>query len=135
MPPKSHDQSISPNDVLRFLLEMTALGAVVWWGFGAAEAWPLRLLLGLGLPFALAAAWGAFRVPNDPKPTPPVTVPGPVRLLLEAVIFGSGVAAMFTAGGAVLGGAVLGGVFAALLVAHYAMAYRRVAHLLKNEPV
>ena len=124
------DQSVSANDILRFVLEMTALGAVIWWGFATFEAWPARLLFGIGAPFVLAAAWGTFRVPNDPKPNPPVVVPGPVRLLLEAVVFGSGVAAMFIAGGT-----VLGGVFAALLVAHYAMAYRRVAHLLKNEPV
>ena len=124
------DESVSANDILRFVLEMTALGAVIWWGFATFEAWPLRVLLGIGVPFALAAAWGTFRVPNDPKPSPPVVVPGPVRLLLEAVVFVSGDAAMFIAGGA-----VLGGVFAGLLIAHYAMAHRRVAHLLKNEPV
>jgi hypothetical protein len=123
-------QSISPNDVLRFILELAALGAVVWWGFGAAEAWPARVLLGVGVPAGLAAVWGTFRVPNDPKPDPSVEVAGPVRLLLEAVFFASAVAATLIAGGAALGAA-----FAAILVAHYAMAYRRVLHLIRDEPV
>lgn len=34
----------------------------------------------------VAAVWGVFRVPNDGG-APVVTVPGPVRLLIEAVVF------------------------------------------------
>ena len=60
------------NLVLRFLLELAALVAAGYWGFGAFDGWPLRVLAGIGVPFVLAAAWGVFRVPGDGGP--PVVV-------------------------------------------------------------
>ncbi|MEA2229693.1 MAG: hypothetical protein QOF04_3323, partial [Solirubrobacteraceae bacterium] len=36
------------------LLELAALGALGWWGAGAAHALPARLALAVGLPLAAA---------------------------------------------------------------------------------
>ncbi|MCK9486581.1 MAG: YrdB family protein [Dehalococcoidia bacterium] len=120
---------IGPNDVLRFFLELAGLAALAWWGFGTSEDGALRWSLGLGAPLMAAAAWGAFRVPHDPKPDPPVEVPGGVRLALEGVFFTAATAALYAGGAPVIALA-----FAAVVLAHYAVAHDRVARLLHNRP-
>ncbi len=67
---------------LHFLLELCGLAALIYWGFQAAEGL-MKIVLGVLLPLLAAAAWGTFKVPNDPGKAP-VAVRGPVRLLLEA---------------------------------------------------
>jgi hypothetical protein len=100
------------NDGLRFLLELSALAALAYWGFeefGGAAQW----LLGLGAPLVAAAVWGAFVAPKASRPTV-----DPVRLLLELAVFGSGVVALLLAGSTVL--AV---VLAALVALHLALTF------------
>ena len=84
------------NLALRFVLELVALGglALLGWTLGG-DGW--RLIPAVVLPLVAAAAWGTFRVPNDPGPAP-VAVPGPVRLALEVAVFGGGVAGYAVAG-------------------------------------
>lgn len=80
---------------VRFLLELAALAALGYWGFraGAGGGLPMKLLLGLGVPLAAAVLWGAFIAP---KASFPVTVP--IRILLEAAVFGSAAAALYASG-------------------------------------
>jgi hypothetical protein len=62
------------NLALRFVLELVALFAIGYWGWTQhTGVW--QPLLGIGLPLLAAAAWGTFRVPDDPG-KPLVTVPG-----------------------------------------------------------
>lgn len=111
------------NLALRFVLELVALFAIGYWGW-TQHTGILQPLLGIGLPLLAAAAWGTFRVPDDPGKAP-VAVPGWVRLLLEVVYFG----------GAVIGLAAASQPTAALILGivtavHYALSYDRIRWLL-----
>ena len=78
---------------LRFLLELCMLGALGYWGFttgrGTLAAWGL----GIGAPLAAAVIWGVFLAPNSS-----MRLQGPPQLILELLIFGVAVAALFLAG-------------------------------------
>ncbi len=116
------------NLAVRFALELVALGglALLGWTLGG-EGW--HLIPAVALPLVAAAAWGTFRVPNDPGPAP-VAVPGPVRLALEVAVFGGGVAGYAIAG---LQAAAL--VVGVVMLGHYLASYDRVARMLHNRPV
>jgi hypothetical protein len=73
---------------LRFLLELGALAAVGAWGLRAGEG-PAGVALGVGLPLALAASWGAFVSPKAPR-----RLPDPWRLAAELLAFGLATAAL-----------------------------------------
>jgi hypothetical protein len=113
------------NLAVRFGLELAALWAMGYWGW-TQHAGPARWLWMLGLPLIAAAAWGTFRVPNDPGPAP-VAVRGWVRLLIEAAVFGGAVWALFAAG---RGGWAW--VLAAIVAVHYAVSYDRIGWLLRR---
>jgi hypothetical protein len=100
------------NDGLRFLLELAALVSLGYWGFAEHEG-VVQWLLGLGAPLVAAAVWGRFVAPKASHPTV-----DPLRLLLELLVFGSGVAALCLAGSTML--AV---VFGVLVVAHLALTF------------
>jgi hypothetical protein len=103
---------VHPNDVQRFFLELATLAALAYWGFsqfGGVTQW----VLGLGAPLIVAVVWGRFMSPKASHPTV-----DPVRLLIEFVVFGSGVAALFAAGATLL--AVL---FAVLAAVHLALTF------------
>lgn len=116
------------NLALRFILELVALGglALLGWTIGE-EGW--RLVPAILIPVAAAAAWGTFRIPNNPRPAP-VAVPGPVRLALEVVVFGGAVVG-FAAAGQATAAIVVG----AVMVGHYALSYDRVVRLLRSRSV
>jgi Protein of unknown function (DUF2568) len=76
------------NDAFRFLLELAALASLGYWGWQATSN-PVRWVLILALPFAAALVWGAFVAPKARVP-----VGDPWRLMLELVVFGSGIAAL-----------------------------------------
>jgi len=120
---------IGPNEVLRFLLELAALAFLGWWGATVLESTIGSVALAIALPLVAATAWGLFRVPNDPKPNPPVEVPGPVRLLIELAVFGSGLAAALSLS------MDLAYFFGMLLLVHHAAGYRRTLRLLRNQPL
>lgn len=114
------------NLALRFFLELAALAALGYAGFTAELGWAPRLLLGIGVPLVAAVAWGMLRVPDDPGPAP-VAVDGRLRLLIEALVLGGAVAALYLAGRP-----TLATVFAAVLVAHYVLLAERVARLWRH---
>jgi hypothetical protein len=114
------------NLALRFLLEVAAVVGFGYWGFRQWEG-PARWVAVVALPLLAMALWGTFRVPDDPVPTPPVAVPGRVRLALELALFAAAVAAYLAAGARTFGWS-----FAALLALHYALSYDRIAWLLRR---
>ena len=79
---------MTPNLVLRFVLELAALAGI---GFGAAAlvGAPLVLAAVSGLVAVVLAAvvWGLFRSPRARFP-----LPWPGRLAIELIVMGAGVA-------------------------------------------
>ena len=116
------------NLIYRFLLELSALVALGWWGWQQSEGL-LRVILAIGLPLLAAAAWGTFAVPNDKSRSgkAPIPVPGLIRLLLEFLIL-FGAAWALNHGGA----QNLARVFALAILSHYLLSYDRVLWLLKR---
>jgi Protein of unknown function (DUF2568) len=80
----------SLNLAVRFLLELCMLAAVGYWGFNTGSGWPLKILLGIGTPLLIAVIWGMFVAPKAPY-----HLNGFMLLALEAVLFGSAVAALY----------------------------------------
>jgi hypothetical protein len=93
----SDDWLVRPaNDVLRFLLELSALAAVAYWGWSEhGGVW--RWVLVLAAPLAIALVWGRWVAPKAK-----VRVGDPWKLVLELLVFGSAVAALAAAGQPVL---------------------------------
>ena len=54
----------STNLAVRFLLELGALGAVGYWGAHTGNTTLTKIVLGAGLPLALAVVWGTFVAPK-----------------------------------------------------------------------
>ncbi len=81
------------NLAAHFLLELCALGAVGYWGFAVGGNPVAKLALGLGAPLLAATVWGLFVAPKAAFP-----LDMPLRLVPEALVFGSAVAALFATG-------------------------------------
>ena len=114
---------------VRFLLEMTSLVAMVFWGWALANGlW--GVFAGLGIPLLAAAMWGTFAVPNDPSRSgrPPIPTPGWARLALELAFFAFASWAWFN-----LGSDTLGWILGLAVIVHYAASYDRIAWLLAIE--
>lgn len=111
------------NDALRFLLELAALGMVGYWGWTRGDG-VTRWALALGIPLVMAAIWGVFRVPDDPRDAL-VAVPGIVRLGIEGVFFGVAVFALREVAGNRWAALLL-----VLLLVHYAIAWEWARQLL-----
>lgn len=86
------------NELLAFLLELLALGALAWWG-GSHDPLALALVLGIAAPVAAAVLWGAFAAPRARYPLPTAGV-----LAVKALVFG---AALFALRGLGHGGLAL----------------------------
>ncbi|MED1602502.1 YrdB family protein [Alkalihalophilus marmarensis] len=79
--------------LVRFILEVTALLALGYWGVQAGiEVW-LKILLGISVPLLTAIVWGVFISPKAPKRLHE----GP-RLFLEIALFALAAAAMYGSG-------------------------------------
>lgn len=81
------------NLLLRFLLELCVLAALGYWGFSLQASSLVKILCGTGAPLLIALLWGLFGSPQAQVP-----LSGGWHLLLEVLVFGSGVAALFAAG-------------------------------------
>ena len=114
------------NLTIRFLLEIGALVVFGMWAWQKHEGW-IRILLVIFLPLAAAAIWGVFRVPNDPGPAP-VAVTGIIRLLIEALFFGSALWMLKDMGANKLFWYLL-----LILILHYIASYDRVILFLSKE--
>lgn len=112
------------NLLLRFILELCALVGIAAGGWVVGGGGAGRVLLAAGVPLLAAIAWATFRIANDPGKAP-VEAPGPLRLLLEAAVFGLAVA-----GVALAGQPLLAALFAAVIILNYAMMPDRLRRLL-----
>ena len=114
------------NLAVRFLLELIALLVVGAWGWRQTDSW-LKFVLALGIPLLLAIVWGTFAVPDDPSRSgaAPVAVPGILRLLIELVIFGLAVWALYD-----MGYTSFSWTLAIIVALHYIASYDRIRWLL-----
>ena len=94
------------NLAIRFLLELCVLISVGYWGFKTGSGLFLRLVLGIGMPLLIAVIWAMFGAPKSA-----FRLQGPLMLMLEIIVFGSGVAALF-----LTKNTILASVFAAIIV-------------------
>lgn len=85
------------NLVLRFALELCALGALCYWGFRVGDGPVVSLVLGLGAPLLAAAVWGLFASPRARASLPLFG-----RLAVELVFFGSAAAGLYATDHSVL---------------------------------
>ncbi len=81
------------NLLLRFLLELSALGALGYWGFHTVDGWIGKLGLGIGTPLIAAVVWGVFVSPNAAVP-----LSTPLWLLVQVGVFGAAMAALLVSG-------------------------------------
>ena len=111
---------------VRFLLEVSALVAIGYWGWSLHDGL-LRLPMTLGFPTLAAALWATLTVPRDPSRSgkAPAAIPGFARLLLEWGLF---VAVIW--GLAHAGAPVPAWILAAVTSLHYALSYDRLRWLL-----
>ncbi len=116
------------NLILRFLLELMALGSVGLWGWKQSDNW-LRFVLALGIPIVLAVIWGTFAVPNDPSRSgsAPIVTVGFVRLIIEFGFFGF---ALWTLKD--MGWFKLSLIMSIIVLVHYIISYDRVLWLLSK---
>ena len=82
------------NELLAFLLELAALGALAWWGFHTGHGIALHLLLGIGAPLLTAVAWGTYAAPRARRP-----LRVPALLAFKLAVFGLAGAALYATGG------------------------------------
>lgn len=92
----------SVNLVVRFLLELCAFGALGYWGFVVGGNVFVKMLLGIGAPLLAAVVWGLF---VSPKAAVPLGLP--LRLVPEALVFGSAAGALYATRHPVLAVALL----------------------------
>jgi hypothetical protein len=75
--------------LVRFLIELAALGAVGYWGFKTGDSTLMQWVLGVGAPLLVAVVWGMFIAP---KAT--VEVPKPMWIGLQVLVFGAAALAL-----------------------------------------
>lgn len=122
------DSHLGPAQaVFRFTLELAALAGWAMFGWHLADG-PVRFVLAIVFPTLAATLWGTFRAPGDHSAGgAPVTVPGPVRLVIELdVLLGAAVAT------AIVWNRTFGLVLGVAVVAHYATTMPRVRWLLER---
>jgi Protein of unknown function (DUF2568) len=81
------------NLLLRFLLELCALGALGYWGFKTGSVTITKVVLGVGAPLVAAVVWGTFLSPRAP-----IQLSWGVVLVLQALVFASAAAGLVATG-------------------------------------
>jgi Protein of unknown function (DUF2568) len=90
------------NLLLRFVLELCALGALGYWGASTGSRPLTKVLLAAVAVLAAAVGWMLFVAPNASADAGPV-----VRWAVELAVFGAGAAGLASAGRPRLGVALL----------------------------
>lgn len=79
------------NLTLSFLMELVAVAVFGVWGFQITENGLLRVILGLGAPLLMIVVWGLWMAPRSTR-----RLQDPAHLVVELVIFGLAVLALFS---------------------------------------
>lgn len=106
MQDKSMELWKSINLLVRFLLELSMLAALGYWGFTMHTGVLNKVLFGLGAPLLAAVIWGLWIAPKAAHP-----LTGVAGLILEMGLFFGGAAALFASGQK-----SLAGIYAVLVV-------------------
>ncbi|MBK7230842.1 MAG: YrdB family protein [Saprospiraceae bacterium] len=116
------------NLAIRFILELTALGMMGFWGWKQTDGW-LRFILALGIPIIFMSIWVVFNVPGDPSRSgnAPIVVSGIVRLLIELCFFGFASWATYK-----LGFQNFSALLVFIILLHYVISYERIIWILKQ---
>jgi hypothetical protein len=83
----------SANLGLSFLVELSAIAALAYWGFNSGTGTAGTILLGLGAPAVAIVIWGLFVAPRAAFSLPVVA-----RTAIAWVVFAAGVIALAIAG-------------------------------------
>lgn len=94
------------NLLVRFLLELSMLAAVGYWGFKTHSGWTLKILFGIGLPILIAVIWGIFMAPRSEH-----RLRGVSFTIMDFILLGSGAIALYASGQA-----TLAWIYAAMLI-------------------
>lgn len=86
------------NLTLSFLLELCLLAAFGYWGFQTGTSLLLQIIMGIGVPLGVAVLWGVWMAPASARRL--AVVP---RLLLQIILFGLAMWALFCVGQSTLG--------------------------------
>ncbi|QTL52444.1 YrdB family protein (plasmid) [Priestia aryabhattai] len=78
--------------MLRFSLELFALGSLAYWGSQTGKG-SMRVLLAIGSPLIVAVVWGVFGSPRSH-----VQLSTSMHMLLELLVFGLPSVALYTSG-------------------------------------
>jgi hypothetical protein len=81
------------NLALTFLLELCMLAALGYWGFTLDQGLAARLGAGLGAPILAAVVWGKWMAPRASN-----RLQEPLHLIVELIIFGLAITALYAAG-------------------------------------
>ncbi|EOP51376.1 hypothetical protein IKQ_03986 [Bacillus cereus VDM053] len=78
------------NIALRFMLELCVLGIVGYWGFRVGTITVIKVTLAIILPVIVAIIWALFGAQHAEW-----EVQGILHVLLEIIVFGVGVVALY----------------------------------------
>ena len=117
------------NLAIRFLLELTALAIMGYWGWKQGDGF-IRFVLIIGIPLLAAVIWGTFNVLGDPSRSgeAPIQVAGILRLLIELSFFGIAAWMLYN-----LQYNRYAIIIICIVVLHYLVSYDRVLWLLSNK--
>lgn len=97
------------NEALRFLLELTVLTVLGFWGWSVGVTTPSKWILAISAPVTAAVVWGLWVAPRAR-----LRLEDPYRFAVELLVFGAAVAALAAMGRTDLG-IILGSVVVANL--------------------
>ena len=81
------------NELLAFMVELTALACLSWWGFTVGHGPGPHILFGVGTPLLGIVLWWLFAAPKA-RLRPAL----PLVLVVKAVVLGGGAAALYGVG-------------------------------------
>jgi hypothetical protein len=82
---------------LAFVLELALLAAIAYWGWRLTGSPPVRWLLAIAAPAALALIWSQVAAPNARRRLPPTQL-----VVFKLLVFTLGAALLYSAGRHVL---------------------------------
>lgn len=71
------------NQIIYFLMELSMLGSLAYWGFQSSQHSYLKYVSAIGLPLLAAVLWGVFAAPRSDYRLAP-----PYRSLFALTLFG-----------------------------------------------